>query len=46
MTNLTHLITPEHLEAALIGYGIVSKVGGDLLRLLRPGTGRHRRPRR
>jgi hypothetical protein len=49
MLHFTHLLTPEHLEAGLIGCGILAKIGGGLLcllRMLRPGTGRHRRPRR
>jgi hypothetical protein len=45
MTDLVHLFT-DNLETALISYRILSTAGGGLLRLLRPGTGQHRRTRR
>ncbi|MGV9289501.1 hypothetical protein [Streptomyces sp. NPDC003719] len=35
----------EDLEAAVAGYELLRLVGADLLRLLRPGTGKRRRSR-
>jgi hypothetical protein len=46
MPNLMGLFTADRLEAAAATYGLVRMIGGDLLRLLHPGTGKHRQRRR
>ncbi|MGW0188151.1 hypothetical protein ACWDV7_20600 [Streptomyces sp. NPDC003362] len=45
MSNLHHLLTAENLGAAAAGYQFLRTIGADLLRLLRPGTGKRRRTR-
>ncbi|MBM4824029.1 MULTISPECIES: hypothetical protein [Streptomyces] len=45
MSNLHQLLTADNLEAAASGYAILRMVGADLLRLVRPGTGKRRRTR-
>ena len=44
--RLLDLCTAEYMGWAAAAYGLARDVTWDVLRLQRPGTGRHRRPGR